>query len=291
MIFRAETTRHFFWGKLMGAVLGFLTAGPVGSLLGIFVGNLFDKGLNEHLLKSNNTYRIEKDPAIKQVFLHATFSNLGHIAKVDGRVSEAEIRLATQIMKELHLNKSEQTAAKRFFQEGKQTKFRITDTLTPLRNLTYEKPKIVHAFVQLLYRMAKVDELSPQKVTSLNMILNELGLAPLHQQAHARRDYYTQFHQHNRHHRAENTRQTHQEYYASPKFNTSQTLEASYQVLGLSSTASPKDVKRAYRRLISKHHPDKCIAAGMSEQRIKAANEKTQAIRKAYEHICEIKGT
>jgi len=284
MIFKAHAPRYFFGGKLMGAVLGFLTAGPLGALMGVFVGNLFDKGLNEHFLKANNTYRIEKDPAIKQAFLHATFSNLGHIAKVDGRVSEAEIYLAQQIMKELHLNKSEQTAAQRFFQEGKQTQFRVTQSLTPLKNLLYEKPKLLHAFVQLLYRMAKIDGLSPQKVTSLNIILNELGLAPLHHQPHARRDYYAQFRQHNHHHRAEQTQQAHQEFY------TSQTLESSYQLLGLSSSASQEDVKRAYRRLISKHHPDKCIAAGMSEQRIKAANEKTQAIRKAYEHICEVKG-
>jgi DnaJ like chaperone protein len=289
MIFKAHAPRYFFWGKLMGAVLGFLTAGPLGALMGVFVGNLFDKGLNEHLLKTNNTYRIEKDPAIKQAFLHATFSNLGHIAKVDGRVSEAEIHLAKQIMNELHLNKSEQTAAKRFFQEGKQTQFRVTQSLTPLKNLLYEKPKLLHAFVQLLYRMAQTDGLSPEKVTSLNMILNELGLAPLHQQPHARRDYYAQFHQkYNQYkHQSEYTEQTQQ---AHQEFYTSQTLESSYRLLGLSSSATQAEVKRAYRRLISKHHPDKCIAAGMSEQRIKAANEKTQAIRKAYEHICEVKG-
>lgn len=289
MIFRAQAHRYFFWGKLLGAGLGFLTAGPIGAIFGVFAGNLFDRGLNEHLIKTNNYYRIEKNPAIKQAFLQATFSSLGHIAKADGRVSEEEIQIAKLMMKELHLNKSEETLAKRFFQQGKHPRYRITEPLDLLRNLAQKNPKLLHAFIQLQYRMAQVDGLSSEKVTALNILLNELGLASLHKQAHARQDYRAQFNQ-NYNNKTEHTRQSHHEYYTSQDFYTSQTLESSYKLLGLTSSANQKDVKRAYRRLISKHHPDKCIAAGFSEQQIKAANEKTQAIRKAYEHICEIKG-
>jgi len=294
MIFRPQAHRYFFWGKLLGAGLGFLTAGPIGALLGVFAGNLFDRGLTEHFIKINNYYRIEKNPTIKQAFLRATFSSLGHIAKADGRVSEEEIQLTKLMMKELHLNKSEETVAKRFFQLGKHTKYRITEPLDLLRNLAQKNPKLLHAFVQLQYRMAQVDGLSLEKVTALNILLNALGLAPLSQQAHARNDYRSQFNQNynfNYNKKNEQTRQTHQEYDAYQSVYTSQTLESSYTLLGLSSSATQQDVKRAYRRLISKHHPDKCIAAGMSEQRIKEANEKTQVIRKAYEHICEVKGS
>ncbi|MDF1684958.1 MAG: co-chaperone DjlA [Legionellaceae bacterium] len=290
MIFRAQAHRYFFWGKLLGAGLGFLTAGPIGALFGVFAGNLFDRGLTEHLIKTNNYYRIEKNPAIKKAFLHATFASLGHIAKADGRVSEEEIQLTKLMMKELHLNKSEETAAKQYFQQGKHASYRITEPLALLQNLAQKNPKLLHAFVQLQYRMAQVDGLSPEKVTTLNILLNKLGLASLHKQAHARNDYRAQFNQNDKN-RSGQTGQTHQEYYASQDFYTSQTLDSSYQLLGLSSSATKQDVKRAYRRLISKHHPDKCIAAGMSKQRIKAANEKTQAIRKAYEHICEVKGS
>jgi DnaJ like chaperone protein len=288
MVFKAHAHRYIWWGKLLGAGLGFLTAGPIGALFGIFAGNLFDRGLSEHLIKAHNTYRIEKSPAIKQAFLRATFSSLGHIAKADGRVSEEEIQIAKLMMQELHLNKSEETAAKRFFQQGKHANFRMTEPLEMLRSLAQDNPKLLHAFVQLQYRMAQVDGLSSEKVTTLNILLNELGLASLHQQAHARNAYKPQFNQHTR---TEQARQAHQEYYTSQNFYTSHTLEASYKRLGLSSTATQQDVKRAYRRLVSKHHPDKCIAKGLSEQHIKAANEKTQAIRKAYEHICETKGS
>lgn len=287
MIFRAHNHGHIWWGKVLGMALGFLTAGPIGALFGIFAGNLFDRGLSEHLIKAHNAYRIEKCPAIKQTFLRATFSSLGHIAKADGRVSEKEIQIAKLMMHELRLNKSEETAAKRFFQQGKQTNFRITEPLEMLRNLAPDNKKLLHAFVQLQYRMAQVDGLSSEKVTTLNIILNELGLASLHQQAHARNAYKSHANQHAKN---EQAKQAHHEYYTSQSFYTSHTLESSYKQLGLSSTAKQQEVKRAYRRLISQHHPDKCIAKGLSEQHIKAANEKTQAIRKAYEHICETKG-
>ncbi len=54
--------------------------------------------------------------------------------------------------------------------------------------------------------------------------------------------------------------------------------------------ASKQEVKKAYRRLLSRNHPDKLIAQGLPEAMIKVANEKTQKIMKAYELICRSKG-
>ena len=45
------------------------------------------------------------------------------------------------------------------------------------------------------------------------------------------------------------------------------------------------DLKKAYRRLMSQHHPDKLVAKGLPEQLIKDATEKTQQIKAAYELI------
>ena len=46
-----------------------------------------------------------------------------------------------------------------------------------------------------------------------------------------------------------------------------------------------KELKRAYRRLLAQHHPDKLVAKGLPEEMIKLANEKTQKIISAYEII------
>ncbi len=50
-----------------------------------------------------------------------------------------------------------------------------------------------------------------------------------------------------------------------------------------------REIKQAYRRLISQHHPDKLVARKAPQHEIKAANEKTQQITKAYDKICQYK--
>jgi DnaJ like chaperone protein len=62
-------------------------------------------------------------------------------------------------------------------------------------------------------------------------------------------------------------------------------LDEAFKALGLRSSASVEEIKRAYRRQISQHHPDKLEATGASQERMQKATEKTQKIQKAYEAI------
>ena len=62
-------------------------------------------------------------------------------------------------------------------------------------------------------------------------------------------------------------------------------LEQAYKALGVDSSASDKEVKRAYRRRMSEHHPDKLIAKGVPQEMIKLATARTQEIQAAYEVI------
>ena len=58
-----------------------------------------------------------------------------------------------------------------------------------------------------------------------------------------------------------------------------------YSILGITKTASAAEIKKAYRRLMSQHHPDKLVAKGLPDEMITLATEKTQEIRKAYDLI------
>ena len=51
----------------------------------------------------------------------------------------------------------------------------------------------------------------------------------------------------------------------------------------MSADCSDKDLKRAYRKLMSEHHPDKLAARGIPESMMKVATEKAQEIQAAYE--------
>ena len=61
--------------------------------------------------------------------------------------------------------------------------------------------------------------------------------------------------------------------------------QEAYEALGVSEDASDVEIKKAYRRLMNQHHPDKLVSKGLPEEMIKLATEKTQEIKSAYETI------
>lgn len=64
-------------------------------------------------------------------------------------------------------------------------------------------------------------------------------------------------------------------------------LAQAFQLLGVAETASEKDIKKAYKKRISQHHPDKVVARGGSEQEVRQATEKVQEIQAAYQLIMQ----
>jgi DnaJ like chaperone protein len=68
------------------------------------------------------------------------------------------------------------------------------------------------------------------------------------------------------------------------------TLEDAYAMLNVSPESSDAEVKRAYRRLMSQHHPDKLVAKGLPEEMMKLATQKTHEIRQAYDKVKAARG-
>jgi DnaJ like chaperone protein len=67
-------------------------------------------------------------------------------------------------------------------------------------------------------------------------------------------------------------------------------LADAYEVLEVPANASDAEVKRSYRRLMSRNHPDKLVARGLPESMLEVAKQKTQAIQAAYERVREARG-
>ena len=67
-------------------------------------------------------------------------------------------------------------------------------------------------------------------------------------------------------------------------------LNDAYKLLGVESDADAKTVKRAYRKLMNEHHPDKLIAKGLPPEMMNVAKEKAQEIQNAYDMIKKTNG-
>lgn len=257
------------WGKLIGGFLGFLLFNIVGLILGVWLGHRFDQGLNQNF----DSLFGQTDPAETQrIFFRTTFSVMGHIAKSDGVVSKQEIAAAEQVMAQLGLDELKRKEAITAFDQGKSLDFDLNSHLQSLIQHCIRKPSLIQMFLEIQILAATADgDVNPSERQILYQIGQAFRIAPAHldrlvEMVKAQQSF-------------------HQGGSSASRNQNGPTIEQAYRVLGLDTTASNPEVKKAYRKLMSQHHPDKLVAKGMPEEMVKVATEKSQEIQAAYEMI------
>jgi len=255
------------WGKLIAGFCGFLLGGPFGAMLGVLLGHQFDRGLN-----INNFQFGGQRAETQQAFFQATFLVMGKLAKADGHVSEDEIRMARAVMNSMRLNQQQQEQAIHFFREGKQTHFRLDEALDILLQYAHSNRILLRMFIEIQAKAACADgPPTGAKLNMLNHICQRLGFPPMNF-AYQQAGYQQQW-----------------QHQGAPR-QAQASLQDAFALLEVPESANQAEVKRAYRKQMSQHHPDKLVAKGLPESMLKLATEKTQNIAAAYDTICAAKG-
>ena len=263
-----------WWGKVIGGAFGFMLGGPLGAVLGAALGHNFDRGLSQTTQpfkgSAGDTERIQ------QAFFAATFSVMGHVAKADGRVSEIEISMANQIMSQMMLDDEQRKVARKLFNEGKQENFDLHGVLDQFRNECHRRFHLIQMFLEIQIATLLADGVVNQKERNIvhdigrQLGINERVINQLISMVQGQQ-YYA--HTEDRH-----------------KPASVRDLREAYAVLGVEHSATDNEVKKAYRRLMNQHHPDKLVSKGLPEEMVKLATEKTQEIKRAYEQIKRARG-
>ena len=273
-------------GKILGGAIGFAIGGPIGALVGVALGHNLDRSgraergwTDADLLGADDAADFLDSPEFldprertQTAFFTATFAVMGHLAKADGLVTRDEIRLASQVMDEMQLSDAHRRLARRLFREGRAADFPVGEVLDQLRRECRYSSHLITMFVEILLHAAFADgELHAQERALLGTICARLRLpageldrleAMVRAEHHAR----------------------------SGKPSDALSAGDAYAILGVDETCTDAELKRAYRRMMNRHHPDKLVAKGLPEEMMRVATEKTREIKAAYDRLKEVRG-
>ena len=266
-------------GPLVGVVMGYALAGGgvlglVGAAAGAMLGRQFDiiVQLSNGLYQMGHRQSENREGDIQKAFFECTFLCLGRITKCDGPVCEAEILWTESVMERMALSPDMKQEAIELFEKGKDSDTDISSRLLNLHNRCGRRITLLQMFMEILVQAALVDGRMDQRewavlthvAGAIRFRINRLE--KIVRSAQAFQDFKS--------HRKQ-----------SGVGSSQEVLLNAYDILAIDPTVSDAELKKAYRRLMNQHHPDKLVSKGLPESMVEMAKERTQAIQTAYEDI------
>lgn len=267
-----------WWGKFLGGGFGFLIGGPIGALIGVVLGHNFDNGLKRLQHEEQDDLSPGSQQRVQATFFTATFATMGHLAKADGQVTPEEIKMAESVMSQMQLSAEQRKVAIDLFNQGKKDDYDLRAVIEQFRIECRRRTNLMQMFVEIQLQAVYADgKRHPAEEKLLEQICEYLKfpkfmLRQMEYLVKAGRDAGAQ------------------QRSSGSTNSAAMPLDSAYQLLGVTANAEKDEVKRAYRKLMSQHHPDKLVAKGLPPEMIKVATEKTQHIKAAYELIKESRG-
>lgn len=254
-------------GVLFGALAGLLLIhGWPGLLLGAAFGWIYDQA------RARARASVAA-PAFG--FVEPLFALLGAVAKADGRVSEAEIAVAERLMTRMGLNEALRRRAIARFNAGKQADFDVAPAIGDLKHWCGGRRHLAYPLLDVVADTVLAEGApSPAKFRILRQLAWALRFSDFEiAMLLAAKGYVWGAGSTGPRQRPDDG--------AAPRRATQG--PDPYAVLGVPPDADAATVKRAYRKLISEHHPDRL--GGLPEDLRRRAEERARDINAAYERI------
>lgn len=236
-------------GRIIGAGIGFATGGIIGALIGGAIGSLFDNVGKTGTKGIEDNFFQQQQRMSQNDFYSSLLVLIAAVMKADGIVKKSELDYVKRYLLS-SFGESKATQLLHALRDILQKDIPLSQVCMQIRqNMQYaSRLELLH----LLYQVAKSDgSIDPTELAVINTIANGLGISSADAQ--------------------------------SIKATFYDDLESAYQVLEITSSATDEEVKKAYKKMAVKYHPDKVSHLGEDVQ--KSATEKFKKINEAYEKI------
>lgn len=240
-----ERPRKKGYAKWVGGGLGWVFGGPIGAILGVALGSMWD-GMNSGQYAYRGTQR--GDFSLSLLVLSAA------VMKADQRVLKSELEFVRSFFIR-QFGADEGTRLIRMLQEILKQEINVRDVSVQVGQFTDYPVKL--QLINYLFGISAADSLyHPAEVEMISVISGYMGVSSAD--------------------------------YASIRAMFVKSTDWAYEVLEMQRDATDEEIKKAYREMAKKHHPDK--VAHLGEDVRKSATEKFQKISAAYEEIKKQRG-
>lgn len=253
------------FGKWIGGALGWAMGGPIGGILGFAFGAIVDDpsfskqkkgqaGQAHYNPRNDPRYRHQRHHTQSGDFTSALLVLSAAVMKADGRHMRSELEYIRNFFARQFGNVVA-TEQMQILKELLNKDIPVRDVCEQIRYFMEHPMRL--QLLHYLFGIAQSDgNVDKDEISLLQQIANDLGIS--------------------------------QKDYESLRAMFYRDTESDYKILELDKSASDEEVKKAYRKMAMKYHPDK--VRGLGEQHEKAAAEKFLAVQEAYDRIKKERG-
>ncbi len=229
--------------------MGWSLGGPVGGLVGFAIGSLLDNSSEGgSVAQARGGQTTAADFTVCLVVLSAA------VMKADGKVLKSELNFVKEFFRK---NFGDERTSKlvAFLGEILKKEIPLDQVCEQIRSSMPYEPRL--QLLHYLYGISLADgELHVSEIRVINQIAAGLGI------------------------QASDRDSIHAMYFRD--------ADADYKILEIDKNATDEEIKKAYRKMAVKYHPDK--VDGLGEEVKKSAEEKFKKLQEAYENIKKARG-